>query len=80
MININWAVPADARGDVDSVRKTVLQAFGESQILCAAVLYVPGFADQFPLRSAFIKALHARFADEGISFPYPQRVVHMAEE
>ena len=56
------------------------RAFEDSQILCAAVLYVPGFADQFPLRSAFIKALHARFADEGISFPYPQRVVHMAEE
>ena len=55
------------------------RAFGESQILCAAVLYVPGFTDQFPLRSAFIKALHARFAAEGIDFPFPQRVVHVAE-
>lgn len=56
------------------------RAFQESQILCAAILYVPGYGDQFPLRSAFIKTLHARFAEEGISFPFPQRTVHMPQE
>ncbi len=56
------------------------RAFQDSQILCAAILYVPGYGDQFPLRSAFIKALHARFADEGISFPFPQRTVHLMKE
>ncbi len=55
------------------------RAFQDSQILCAAVLYVPGYSDQFPLRSAFIKELHERFTAEGIAFPYPQRTVHMAE-
>lgn len=56
------------------------RAFQDSQILCAAVLYVPGYSDQFPLRSAFIKALHERFAAEGIAFPYPQRTVHVVKE
>ena len=56
------------------------RAFQESQILCAAVLYVPGYSDQFPLRSAFIKRLHERFTAEGLSFPFPARTVHMAKE
>jgi small-conductance mechanosensitive channel len=55
------------------------RSFADSHILCAAVLYVPGFTDQFPLKSAFIKALHERFAAEGISFPFPTRTVHMAK-
>lgn len=56
------------------------RAFQDSQILCAAILYVPGYGDQFPLRSAFIKTLHERFTAEGIGFPFPQRTVHMAQE
>lgn len=56
------------------------RSFQDSQILCATILYVPGYGDQFPLRSAFIKTLHARFAEEGISFPFPQRTVHMVKE
>lgn len=53
------------------------KAFEDSYIRCAAVLYVPGYGDQFPLRSAFIKRLHARFAEEGLRFPYPTRTVHV---
>jgi len=56
------------------------RSFADSHILCAAVLYVPGYSDQFPLRSAFIKALHARFTAEGIGFPYPSRTVHLVKE
>lgn len=57
-----------------------IRAFQDSQILCAAILYVPGYAEQFALKTAFIKALHERFAAEGIRFPFPQRTVHMAKE
>jgi small-conductance mechanosensitive channel len=56
------------------------RSFGDSQILCAAILYVPGYGDQFPLRSAFIKRLHERFAAEGIHFPFPARTVHVVQE
>ncbi len=56
------------------------RSFADSHIQCAAVLYVPGYGDQFPLKSAFIKALQARFRAEGIGFPYPARTVHMAKE
>lgn len=65
-------------GDRDPIVR--FRSFADSHIQCAAVLYVPGFTDQFPLKSAFIKALHERFAAEGIAFPYPTRTVHLVKE
>ncbi|MHB1017023.1 MAG: mechanosensitive ion channel family protein [Coriobacteriia bacterium] len=56
------------------------RAFGDSQITCAAIMYVPSFGDQFPLKSAFIKTLYQRFAAEDIHFPYPTRTVHVVQE
>ncbi|MHB1136979.1 MAG: mechanosensitive ion channel family protein [Coriobacteriia bacterium] len=56
------------------------RAFADSQITCIAILYVPSFGEQFPLKSAFIKTLHARFAAEGITFPFPTRTVHVVQE
>lgn len=53
------------------------KAFGDSQITGVAFLRVSEFGDQFPLKSAFIKRLHARFTEEGMSFPYPTRMVHV---
>ena len=72
----------DAAGHDVGERDPIVRfrSFGESQILCAAILYVPGYGDQFPLRSAFIKQLHERFAEEGISFPFPARTVHLVQE
>jgi small-conductance mechanosensitive channel len=56
------------------------KSFADSHIVCAAVLYVPAYGDQFPLRSDFIKRLHARFTAEGIAFPYPALTVHRTED
>lgn len=56
------------------------RAFGESQITGLAILRVPDYGEQYPLRSAFIKRLHQRFAEEGIHFPYPARTVHVVQE
>jgi small-conductance mechanosensitive channel len=56
------------------------RAFADSQITCAAIMYVPSYGDQFPLRSAFIKTLHQRFTAEGIQFPFPTRTVHLVQE
>lgn len=55
------------------------RAFGDSQITCAAIMYVPSYGDQFPLKSAFIKTLYQRFAAEGIHFPFPTRTVHVVQ-
>jgi small-conductance mechanosensitive channel len=80
-LEVAAAVMDEVGGDVGLKAPVVrFRSFGESQILCAAILYVPGFGDQFPLRSAFIKRLHERFAAEGISFPYPARTVHLIQE
>lgn len=51
------------------------KAFGEASVVCAAVLFAPLYGDQVPFRSAFIKALHERFAAEGLAFAVPKRVV-----
>ncbi len=56
------------------------KSFGDSQILGLVVLRVPEYVDQYPLRSAFIKRLHARFATESIHFPFPTRTVHVVQE
>ncbi|MBN2247884.1 MAG: mechanosensitive ion channel family protein [Coriobacteriia bacterium] len=56
------------------------QAFADSQITCAAILYVPSFGEQFALRSVFIRTLYQRFAAEGIHFPFPTRTVHVVQE
>lgn len=55
-------------------------AFADSQIACIVIMYVQSYGDQFVLKSAFIKALHERFAAEGIQFPFPTRVVHLAQK
>ena len=72
----------DAAGHDVGEREPLVRfkSFADSHILCAAVLYVPGYGDQFPLRSDFIKRLSARFAEEGIAFPYPAVTVHRAVE
>ncbi len=51
------------------------RGFGESQVQAAIIMRVIDFGDQYALKSEFIKRLHARFAEEGIEFPFPQRVV-----
>ncbi len=56
------------------------RGFSESQITGVAILRVPDYGDQYPLRSTFIKRLHERFAAEGIHFPYPTRNVHVVQE
>jgi len=56
------------------------RAFEDSQITCAAIMYVPSFGEQFLLKSAFIKTLHDRFSAEGIRFPYPTRTVRVVQE
>ena len=38
------------------------------------------YVDQFLIRHEFIKALHARYRQEGIVIPYPMRTLDVPEE
>lgn len=66
----------DARSRPPIVR---FKGFGEAQVVCAVTMFAPAYSEQSPLRSAFVKALHKRFAAEGISFPLPARSLHVAK-
>lgn len=52
--------------------------FADSGIGFSVILRVRSFVDQYLVLHEFVKALHARFAEEGIEIPFPQRVVHVA--
>ncbi|GAB5497830.1 MAG: hypothetical protein PsegKO_01410 [Pseudohongiellaceae bacterium] len=38
------------------------------------------YFNRFKLRSAFIKALHKRFAEENITIPFPIRAINLEQE
>lgn len=50
--------------------------FSDSSIDFSVILRVNQYTDQYHVKHEFIKKLHRRYNEEGIQFPYPQRVVH----
>ena len=72
-------VMAEMQPDITEWEPVVrFSGFGDSDVQAIAIMRVVDFGDQYALKSEFIKRLHARFAEEGIEFPFPQRVVHQA--
>jgi small-conductance mechanosensitive channel len=64
-------------GGVPAYQSSVrFHAFAESSIQFTVTMHAKGFADKARLRHEYMKALKRRFDQEGIRFPYPQRVVH----
>ncbi|MFH1285146.1 MAG: mechanosensitive ion channel family protein [Candidatus Micrarchaeota archaeon] len=53
--------------------------FADSGINFNVILRTQEFVGQYELKHEFIKALHARFKQEGIEIPYPKRDVYMKE-
>ncbi len=51
--------------------------FDESGVNFSVILRVDEFVDQYLVTHEFIKALHARFKEEGIEIPYPKRSVYI---
>ncbi|MCS6775746.1 MAG: mechanosensitive ion channel family protein [Chloroherpetonaceae bacterium] len=49
--------------------------FGDSAVRFLVILRVEEYTAQFAVQSAFIKALHCRFRQEGIIIPFPMRTV-----
>ena len=58
-------------GDPDFEPWVWFGAFGSSSIQCTVFLRAAEFADQYPIRHAFVKRLHARYRREGIEIPFP---------
>lgn len=53
--------------------------FGGSQVSGLAILHASEFNRQWALRSEFVKRLHARFHEEGITFAFPTRTIYMGD-
>ncbi|MGJ8654476.1 MAG: mechanosensitive ion channel family protein [Opitutaceae bacterium] len=58
----------------------VYTEFGDSSINFTVMLRVKEYFNRFWVKSAFIKALHKRYAAEGINIPYPIRAINTEQE
>ncbi|HTM07460.1 MAG TPA: mechanosensitive ion channel family protein [Verrucomicrobiae bacterium] len=56
------------------------QSFGQSSIDLIVALRAREFTDAIVLKHEFIKRLHARYAREGITLPFPTRTVYVKTE
>lgn len=58
----------------------VYTGFGDSSINFTVMLRAKEYFNRFWVRSAFIKALHKRYAIEGINIPFPIRAINLDQE
>lgn len=66
---------------VDDYETFVLfHTFDNSSINFTVMLRAKEYFNRFFIKSAFIKALHKRFKDEGIVIPYPIQAINLSQE
>lgn len=58
----------------------VFHTFDNSSINFTVMLRAQEYFNRFFIKSAFIKALHKRFKDEGIVIPYPISAINLSQE
>ncbi|MDI4668746.1 mechanosensitive ion channel family protein [Pseudoalteromonas shioyasakiensis] len=58
----------------------VFHTFDQSSINFTVMLRAKEYFNRFWVKSAFIKALHQRYAEEGIVIPYPIRAINTSQE
>ena len=68
-----WGVP-------DYETFVVFHTFDNSSINFTVMLRAQEYFNRFWIKSAFIKALHKRYAEEGIVIPYPIRAINVDQE
>jgi small-conductance mechanosensitive channel len=71
------AVMKEAGAVADPPPRVLFHTCADSSIDFNVVLRCSGFAEQFPLKHLFIKAVIRRFAQEKIEIPFPQREVRL---
>ncbi|MDT8435982.1 MAG: mechanosensitive ion channel family protein, partial [Gemmatimonadota bacterium] len=69
-------IVSEASGQVDGLEPVLrFHTFGDSSIDLTVRIPVEEFALQFPVRHEFVKRLHRRYREHGITIPYPIRTV-----
>lgn len=53
--------------------------FGDSSINFTVILRAKEFVDQYLIKHEFVKRLHKRYHQEGITIPFPIRTIHMQQ-
>ncbi len=59
---------------------TRYHTFSDFSINFTVILRCKEFVDNYLIKHEFIKALHKRYAKEGINIPYPIKAVNFAQE
>ena len=67
-------------GIADYETFVVFHTFDNSSINFTVMLRAQEYFNRFFIKSAFIKALHQRFKDEGIVIPYPISAINLSQE
>lgn len=57
--------------------KVFLREFGESSINLELLVFLPTERNRNPVRTKLIQRIHEAFEEEGITIPFPQRVLHI---
>jgi small-conductance mechanosensitive channel len=55
-----------------------LHTFGDNAIQFTTIMRATHYTDQYLVKHEFVRRLHRRYQEAGITIPYPQRTVHMA--
>ncbi len=80
-LDVARSILAKHKGGVESYDSFVLfHTFDDSSINLTVMLRAHEYVDRFFLKSDFIKALHQRFAKEGIVIPFPIRAINTDQE
>lgn len=57
--------------------KVFVEEFGESSVNLALLVFLPHERERNPVRTKLIERIHETFEDEGITIPFPQRVLYL---
>ncbi len=80
VVDVAKKVLRSVKGGVKTFEPFVrYHTFGDSGIGFSIILRVEEFTDKFLVTHEFVKALHARFKEEGIEIPFPKRHVYLEE-
>lgn len=80
-VEVAREVMREVKGGVPEFEPFVrFNSFNDSSVGFNVILRGQEFVDQYPVKSEFIKRLHARFAKEGIVIPFPIRAINYDQE
>lgn len=77
-IEVAQQVMKDVSGGVPAFAPFIrYHTFGDSSVNFTTILRAQTFVDQYLVKHEFVKRLHRRYAQEGITIPFPMRTVIM---